>query len=95
VEQIRARFQKVRDKKLTNLDEGAIQKMIGELETDDDQEHTAAMAQQKAKHRVQARLAYEKKMAAKQGPATPQDLEDEDLSTFVKHNAGPKLKKQS
>ena len=60
----------VQDKKLTNLDEGAIKNIIGELEEDeafDEKENSTndSIAIQKAKNRVQLRLAMEKKAAAR------------------------------
>jgi hypothetical protein len=62
----------VQDKKLTNLDEGAIKNIIGEFEEDealDDKDNSTndTIAIQKAKHRVQLRLAMEKKAAARKG----------------------------
>ena len=95
----------VQDKKLTNLDEGAIKNIIGELEEDethDDKENSAtdAIAIQKAKHRVQLRLAMEKKAAARKagnqtrkgGGNDDEDNMDDDvdvanLSTFAKNNS--------
>ena len=95
----------VQDKKLTNLDEGAIKDIIGELEEDetlDDKENTTndTIALQKAKHRVQLRLAMEKKAAARKGNNNRKgvgndDADDDnnndndvaDLSTFAKNGS--------
>lgn len=101
----------VQDKKLTNLDEGAIKNIIGELEEDeahDDKENSAndTIAIQKAKHRVQLRLAMEKKAAARKGNNNRKgggnDEDDNnndddvaDLSTFAKNGTtGAKSKKK-
>lgn len=88
----------VQDKKLTNLDEGAIKDIIGELEDDeafDDKENTSdSIAVQKAKHRVQLRLAMEKKAAARKGGRKGGDDDEDnnnndddvaDLTTFAKN----------
>jgi hypothetical protein len=89
----------VQDKKLTNLDEGAIKNIIGELEEDeafDDKENSTndSVAIQKAKHRVQLRLAMEKKAAARKGNQNRKGGDDDnndddvgDLSTFAKNNS--------
>ncbi len=88
----------VQDKKLINLDEGAIKDIIGELEEDealDDKENTNdSVAVQKAKHRVQLRLAMEKKAAARKGGRKGGDDDEDnnnndddvaDLTTFAKN----------
>jgi hypothetical protein len=93
----------VHDKKLTNLDEGAIKNIIGEFDDDealDNKENSTndTIAIQKAKHRVQLRLAMEKKAAARKGNRkgggnNNNDDDDNhnndddvtDLSTFAKH----------
>jgi hypothetical protein len=76
-------FTTERDKKLVNLDEGAIQSIIGELEEDETPDAGANKnsAAIKAKNRVQARLALEKKLANKKAARTGKssgDGEDDD-----------------
>ena len=90
-----------RDNKLVKLDESTIKNLIGELEAENDKENVAA-ATQKAKNKVQARLAQERKAAAKQagqskkkGKQAADDDDDEldNLATFVK-GASDKQKKK-
>lgn len=90
-----------RDNKLVKLDESTIQGLIGELEADSDKDNAAA-ASQKAKNKVQARLALEKKAAAKQAAqskkkgknAEDDDNDDlDDLATFAKGATNKRKKK--
>jgi hypothetical protein len=92
-------FTTERDKKLINLDEGAIQSIIGELEEDTADAGTSKnAAATKAKNRVQARLALEKKLANKKAARTGKsndhgDDEDDDigdLSTIAKPSSKKK-----
>lgn len=91
-----------RDKKLVELDEGTIQNLIGELEAENDKENEAAAVTQKAKNKVQARLAQERKAAAKkasQSSKKSKQAEDDDddeidsnLATFAKSGADKQKK---
>jgi hypothetical protein len=91
-----------RDKKLVELDEGTIQKLVGELELEEDKENDTAALTQKAKNKVQARLAQERKAElrkASQGKKGKQQADDdddetEDLAVFAKSGAdkGKKIK---
>jgi hypothetical protein len=98
----------VSDKKLTNLDEGRIQDIIGELEDDETEEDkensndattTTAAALQKAKHRVQLRLAMEKKAEARKASGKKGGVVDDnddvaDLTAFAKNATTTKSKKK-
>jgi hypothetical protein len=85
----------VRDKKWTKLDEGAIQRIIGEFEDEADHTTPSAAAANKAKHRVQARLALEKKLAQKKGRHDDDDDEDENDIGDLTAVAKPSSKKKS
>jgi len=89
-----------RGKKLVTLDESAIQDLIGEDEAEKENGDKAASAIQKAKNKVQARLAQERKAAAKQagkkkkkgGAAVEDDDDDSNLETFAKIATSKKKK---
>jgi hypothetical protein len=82
-----------REKKLTNLDERAIQDLVGELEEDETAAEDAK--KQKATKKVQARLAHEAKSEAKKAKSKPtkkkgqkadddEDMDEDDLLRFAK-----------
>jgi hypothetical protein len=86
---------------LTNLDERAIQDLVGEFDKEDEPEKAAeASKKEKAASKVQARLAFERKAEErkaskkkKKGKATDDDDDDEDdLSSFAKKPVKTKTK---
>lgn len=80
-----------RAKKLTNMDERTMQKIVQELE-DDAEPTTSSKDTQKARNRVKARLAQERKAEARKlgqqkkkgGAKEDDDIDEDDLMTFAK-----------
>lgn len=92
-----------REKKLSTLDEKAIQDLVGEEDESDAKKDTESKKKQKTKNKVQQRLAKERKTEAKQsnnkkGKNTDKDVDDddddEDLAMFAKGSRDTKAKKQ-
>jgi hypothetical protein len=86
---------------LTNLDERAIQDLVGEFDKEDEPEKAAeASKKQKAASKVQARLAFERqaeerkanKKKKKGKAADDDDDEEDDFSNFVKKPTKTKTK---
>lgn len=89
------RVVKVKEKKLTNLDEAAIRDIVGSLEEEEDEAKAKAAAKNKSKAVSKARSKKNGKQTENNDAADNNDDDDDDaLQTFAKGSRGSKQKKR-